>query len=50
MRPFKVIFKTDANEATTGGTIGAMFANTNEQATFPGGIVGFQLTWLQTSC
>jgi hypothetical protein len=49
MRPFKVIFKTDANEVTAGGA-GAAFAMTNEQGIFPGGIVGFQLTWLQTSC
>jgi hypothetical protein len=46
MRPFKVIFKTDANEAT----IGAGNSQTNEQAIAPGGIIGFQLTFLQISC
>jgi hypothetical protein len=47
-RPFKVIFKTDANEITTGA--GATAAIVNEQAFAPGGIIGFQLSFIQISC
>jgi hypothetical protein len=46
MRPFKIIFKTDANEATT--AIGN--PDVNEQSFAPGGIVGFKLTFFQLSC
>ena len=45
MRPFKVIFKTDSNELTT--TIGS--SDTNEEAGFPGGIIGFQLFYNQVN-
>ena len=49
-RPFRVIFKSDANEVT-----GAAAANTNEQAAGAaapaiGGIVGFSLNFQQVSC
>jgi hypothetical protein len=48
-RPFKIIFKTDANEVTiTAGATGD--ASMNEQADSPGGIVGFQLSFVQISC
>lgn len=47
-RPFRVIFKTDANEATTGN------ANTNEDTTElaepPGGIIGFHLNYALQDC
>jgi hypothetical protein len=46
MRPFKITFKTDANEVTT---INGM-ANTNEESFAPGGIIGFQLTFTQIAC
>ena len=45
MRPFKIIFKTDADEVAAGAT-----ATLNEEATFPGGIIGFQLSFNQISC
>jgi len=48
-RPFKVIFKTDANEITTMGGAASTAIN-NEQAVAPGGIIGFQLNFLQISC
>ena len=46
MRPFRLIFKTDANEVT-GMAAGA---NVDERGTAPGGIIGFQLTYMQVSC
>ena len=45
MRPFRVTFKTDANEVA-----GAGAAGTNEQFNAPGGIIGFQLSFSQISC
>jgi hypothetical protein len=45
-RPFKITFKTDANEIVTAGGM----ANNNELSLFPGGIVGFQLNFNQISC
>jgi hypothetical protein len=45
MRPFKISFKADANEATA---IGA--ADVNELSFPPGGIVGFQLSYKQITC
>jgi hypothetical protein len=50
MRPFKVIFKTDANEMTTAVIGTATTAAINEQSAFPGGIIGFQLSFNQLSC
>ena len=46
MRPFKIIFKTDANEMTIANGDNA----NNEQSGIPGGIVGFQLTFNQIGC
>jgi hypothetical protein len=48
-RPFKIIFKTDANELTGIAGIAISAAN-NEQSASPGGIIGFQLNFLQISC
>ena len=44
-RPFRITFKTDANEVTAGST-----PNSNEQSETPGGIVGFLLNYSQVSC
>ena len=47
-RPFQILFKTDANEATAStGALGATMAQLNEQSGVPGGIVGFQLNFNQ---
>ncbi|XP_059079506.1 uncharacterized protein LOC131877755 isoform X2 [Tigriopus californicus] len=46
--PFRIDFKTDADEMVT-GTMTNMAMN-NEQAGFPGGIVGFNLNWALVSC
>ena len=43
--PFRVTFKTNENEATTGST-----SNTNEQKDVPGGIIGFSLNYRQINC
>jgi hypothetical protein len=51
MRPFKIIFRTDGDEITTiltGTTTGS--SNTDEQVGFPGGIIGFSLTYNQVAC
>ena len=40
------MFKTDANEFTIAGGM----SNMNEEANFPGGIIGFQLSYTQVSC
>jgi len=53
-RPFRVIFKTDANEVTIAAGAAAM-ANNNEQAAGAAapaiaGIVGFSLNYQQVSC
>ncbi|XP_059089365.1 uncharacterized protein LOC131885355 [Tigriopus californicus] len=45
-RPFRVIFKTDADEVT--GAIAG--ANENEQEAFPGGIIGFHLNYALQDC
>ncbi len=45
-RPFKIEFKTDANEATATNTD----ASTSETNIFPGGIVGFSLNYVQRAC
>lgn len=45
-RPFRVFFKTDANERTTGLSSVAG----NEQAMFPGGIIGFHLNYALQDC
>ena len=59
MRPFKVVFKTDANEvagATTAGNptavpaIAPANADVNEAGAFPGGIIGFSLNYFQVGC
>jgi hypothetical protein len=47
MRPFKIIFKTDANELTIAA--GATTSN-SEETLAPGGIIGFQLFYNQISC
>jgi len=44
--PFRVGVVTDGTEAL--GT--APSAKTNEQALFPGGIIGFQLNYVQIAC
>ena len=44
-RPFRVTFKTDDNEQTT-GTV----TTTNEQEMGPGGIIGFSLNYIQQAC
>ncbi|XP_059084969.1 uncharacterized protein LOC131881983 [Tigriopus californicus] len=43
-RPFRIIFKTDADELLVGD------AATNEQKLFPGGIIGFHLDYAQQDC
>ena len=43
--PFRVIFKTDGDEAT-----GAAAAITNELTGFPQGTIGFSLKYTQGSC
>ena len=43
--PFRVTFKTDSNEETSGEE-----ADTNEQDFYPGGIIGFSLDWAQVEC
>ncbi|TRY61834.1 hypothetical protein TCAL_13320 [Tigriopus californicus] len=45
-RPFRVLFKTDADEMTE--RITAVVAN--EQAGFPGGIIGFHLNYALQDC
>jgi hypothetical protein len=45
--PFRIMFKTDANEAT--GNM-ANDGNVNEQAGTPGGIVGFSLNYVEQDC
>ena len=52
MRPFKVVFKTDANELAgpTTATAPAANANVNEAGAFPGGIIGFSLNYFQVGC
>jgi hypothetical protein len=47
MRPFKIIFKTDANEQTR--AIGGN-EDLHEETSAPGGIIGFQLSFAQISC
>jgi hypothetical protein len=47
MRPFKITFKTDANELTIAA--GATAVN-NEESFAPGGIIGFQLFFNQIAC
>ncbi|TRY61752.1 hypothetical protein TCAL_11241, partial [Tigriopus californicus] len=44
-RPFRVIFKTDADEMT-----GAASPETNEAEGFPGGIIGFLLNFALQDC
>jgi len=47
-RPFRITFRTDADEITS---IAAGSADPlDEQAVFPGGIVGFSLAYTQTAC
>jgi hypothetical protein len=53
MRPFKVTFKTDANELTgTAGDTSAneLFGGTNGGTGVIGGIVGFSLNFFQIAC
>jgi len=45
-RPFRVTFRTDADEVTMIGWNGAK----DEQAMAPGGIVGFSLIFWQIMC
>ncbi|XP_059078272.1 uncharacterized protein LOC131876798 isoform X2 [Tigriopus californicus] len=47
-RPFRMIFKTDADESTIGGTMNDV--HTNELAKFPGGIIGFHLHYALQDC
>jgi len=46
--PFTVGVNIDSNEQT--GADGTEMAQTNEASLFPGGIVGFQLTYFQVAC
>jgi hypothetical protein len=46
LRPFKIIFKTNNDELT----IANIGANNNEESLFPGGIIGFQLSYAQINC
>ena len=49
--PFRMFFKTDANEANTGGTtVAAADATTNELAFMRSGTIGFSLKYVQSSC
>jgi len=43
--PFRISFKTDADEATVGAT-----ANTNEAAVDPRGTIGFSLRYVEQTC
>ena len=45
-RPFRIIFKTDADEVTYKNAM----SNLDEQAAAPGGIIGFQLMYWQEPC
>ena len=47
-RPFRIQFKSDADEDTTNAN--AMKGNKNEQNGGPGGIVGFMLSYVQIPC
>ena len=47
-RPFRIQFKTDANELPT--TAAGTDATDAEQMVAPGGIVGFNLNFVQQSC
>lgn len=50
MAPYRIVFKTDADEVA-GAVIDAMDeAFTNEQGELPGGIVGFNLNFVQQDC
>ncbi|TRY74462.1 hypothetical protein TCAL_09847 [Tigriopus californicus] len=54
-RPFRMTFKTDADEITLSklpppASGNANFANLNELSRVPGGIVGFNLRWTLQSC
>ena len=46
-KPFRITFTTDDDELSTGI---ASMAATDEQNGQPGGIIGFQLRWVQQSC
>ena len=45
-RPFRIEFKTDANEVTAD----LAAPNTDEEKDAPGGIIGFNLNFLQQAC
>ena len=45
-RPFRIIFKTDADEVT----YKLAMTNLDEQSAAPGGIIGFQLMYWQEPC
>ena len=45
-RPFKITFITDANEVQ----LDVADAKLDEEAVFPGGIIGFSLDYAQQSC
>ena len=45
-RPFRIEFKTDANEVTAD----LNDPNTDEERDAPGGIIGFNLNFLQQAC
>ena len=44
--PFRLEFNTDSEEQT----IAANMADTNEQALFPGGIIGFKIDYMLMNC
>jgi len=44
-RPFRISFRSDANEATTGAGV-----NLDELASTPRGIIGFELDFFQVAC
>ena len=47
-RPFRMTFKTDADEVNTNA--GATQADVNEQSVAPAGIIGFSLNFNQIAC
>lgn len=50
MAPYRIVFKTDADEVAAPVTDGVDEAEVNEQGELPGGIVGFNLNFAQQNC
>ena len=50
MAPYRIVFKTDADEVAGTVTDNTNEAFTNEQGELPGGIIGFNLNFVQQDC